>query len=222
MVNEFFEWTLEESRLRAKRMSLDRRRSASRIETEGFRCTNCGANVLRASFLSGVVNRNHCPYCLWTRHVDWQRPGDRMSACKGRMQPVGLALKRNRNKYKYDSGELMVIHACQECSHVSLNRIAADDSAETLLAIFENTSLLTVNVRSRLQIAHITWLTQDKKGLVHSRLFGNSQTENTAPAGAVPFISYGNIVIEHNLELHPTWLRHLIAEIETLSFVINP
>ena len=96
MNDEFFEWMIEESRLRGKRMSKDRRRSGMKVETDGFRCTHCGAFVTRDTLLSGVVNRNHCPYCLWSRHVDWQRAGDRMSACKGRMYPVGLALKRER------------------------------------------------------------------------------------------------------------------------------
>ena len=186
MKDECFEWALEESRLRGKRMSRDRRRSGMRMETDGFLCTNCGAYVVRAPFFSGVVNRNHCPYCLCSRHVDWQRAGDRMSACKGKMHPVGLALKQDHNKYAVDSGELMVIHACEECGQVSVNRIAADDSAEALLAVFENITLLTAEVRSGLHKAGIAWLTQDKKGLVSRRLYGAEEADRAAPAGAAP------------------------------------
>lgn len=186
MVDEMFEWALEESRMRGKRMSRDRKRSGTRVETEGFLCTNCGAYVVRSPFFSGVVNRNHCPYCLCSRHVDWQRAGDRMSACKGRMRPVGLALKNDHNKYAADTGELMVIHACEECGHVSVNRIAADDSAETLLAVFEKTDLLTAEVRARLRDAGIAWLTEEKRGLVYRRLYGTEEAARTAPAGAVP------------------------------------
>ena len=175
MIDEFYEWVIEESRLRGKRMSKDRRRSGARVETESFRCAHCGALVIRAAFTSGVINRNHCPFCLWSRHVDWQRAGDRMSACKGKMRPVGLALKRERNKYAADSGELMVIHACQECGQVSVNRIAADDRAEELLAVFENTGLLTARVREALCAAQIEWLTQDKMGIVLRRLYGAAE-----------------------------------------------
>ena len=186
MKDELFEWMLEESRLRGKRMSQDRRRSGLRIDTDSFRCKYCGALVLRATYISGVLNRNHCPYCLTSRHVDWKRAGDRMSACKGIMRPVGLALKRKQNKYAADSGELMVIHVCENCGQVSANRIAADDCADTLLAVFEDTALLTESIRSDLRTARIEWLMEEKSGLVQRRLFGTEEVKNTAPAGAVP------------------------------------
>jgi len=186
MKDILFEWMIEESQLRGKRMSRDRRRSGARMETEGFRCKSCGALVLRATYISGVLNRNHCPYCLSSLHVDWQRAGDRMSACKGKMLPVGLTLKRNNNKYAIDTGELMVIHLCEECSQVSANRIAADDCAETLLAVFEDTALLTGDVRTNLRDAGIEWLTEDKIHLVYRRLYGTEEVGRAAPAGAAP------------------------------------
>jgi len=186
MLDELQEWMIEEAQLRGKRMSKDRRRSGPRVETGGFHCAHCGAFVTRSAFFSGVVNRNHCPHCLWSRHVDWQRAGDRMSACKGKMRPVGLALKRERNKYAADSGELMVVHACEECGQVSVNRVAADDRAEELLAVFSNTALLTARVREALRTAQIAWLGQDKTGIVHRRLFGAAEPGSAAPAGAAP------------------------------------
>ena len=178
MKDELFEWMLEESHLRGKRMSRDRRRSGSRIETDSFHCKNCGALVLRATFISGVLNRNHCPYCLASRHVDWKRAGDRMSACKGIMRPVGLTLKRKQNKYAADSGELMIIHVCDECGQVSANRIAADDSAEKLLSVFEDPTLLTEHIRADLRAAQIEWLTEEKSWLVQRRLFGTEEKIN--------------------------------------------
>ncbi|MBR6751902.1 MAG: RNHCP domain-containing protein, partial [Alphaproteobacteria bacterium] len=39
---------------------------------ENFTCAHCGAEV----FGNGYTN--HCPKCLWSRHVD-NNPGDRMS-----------------------------------------------------------------------------------------------------------------------------------------------
>src|SRR4030065_2106742 len=79
----------------------------------GFRCCYCRAFVHTLPRLAGVKNRNHCPYCLWSRHVDLLQAGDRMSACKAIMQPIGLTVKQGRNKYgNYRSGELMLIHRC--------------------------------------------------------------------------------------------------------------
>lgn len=186
MKDELFEWMIEESQYRRKRMSRDRHHSGPRMDTESFRCKCCDALVLRATYISGVLNRNHCPYCLSSRHVDWQRAGDRMSACKGKMHPVGLALKRDNNKYASHSGELMVIHLCEDCGQVSANRIAADDCAETLLAVFEDTALLTADVRASLRDAGIEWLTEDKIHLVYRRLYGTEEVGRAAPAGAAP------------------------------------
>ncbi len=60
-----------------------------------------------------------------------------MSACKAIMQPIGLTVKRGRNKYGEGMfGELMLIHRCSECGKLSINRIAADDQTERLMEIF--------------------------------------------------------------------------------------
>ena len=103
-----------------------------------FKCAYCHVMVSSAHFLSGVNNRNHCPYCLWSCHLDLFAAGDRLSACKGRMKPIGLTMKHSRNKYRPDGrGELMLIHQCIECGALSINRIAADDDPSTILAIFQ-------------------------------------------------------------------------------------
>src|SRR5690349_24303189 len=99
-----------------------------------FRCAHCHAMVSSAHLLSGVNNRNHCPYCLWSCHLDLYAAGDRLSACKAPMKPVGLTMKTGRNKYKRDTrGELMLIHQCSDCMIVSINRIAADDEPDKIL-----------------------------------------------------------------------------------------
>jgi hypothetical protein len=104
-----------------------------------FTCAHCGYLVSAAHRLSGVNNRNHCPYCLWSRHLDLFAAGDRLSACKGRMKPIGLTMKRSRNKYQLAArGELMLIHECTECGALSINRIAADDDSESILLIFRD------------------------------------------------------------------------------------
>src|SRR5690349_9834323 len=108
-----------------------------------FRCAHCHAIVSSAHLLSGVNNRNHCPYCLWSCHLDLFAAGDRLSACKAPMKPIGLTMKKGRNKYQAEPrGELMLIHACSECTTLSINRIAADDDSATLMKIFQETATL--------------------------------------------------------------------------------
>jgi hypothetical protein len=105
----------------------------------GFQCAHCSNFVSAAHMLSGVNNRNHCPYCLWSRHLDLFAAGDRLSACKGRMKPVGLTMKKRRNKYRLESGgELMLIHECVECGALSINRIAADDDPDSIMEVFRD------------------------------------------------------------------------------------
>lgn len=103
-----------------------------------FHCIHCGGLVLADPALSGVVNRNHCPYCLWSRHLDLFEAGDRLAACKAPMRPVGLSQKRVHKKYASGAtGELMLVHRCETCGKIALNRIAADDDSEALIAVFE-------------------------------------------------------------------------------------
>ncbi|HEY4722578.1 MAG TPA: RNHCP domain-containing protein, partial [Anaerolineae bacterium] len=71
-----------------------------------FVCVHCRNFVSAQAVLSGVRNRNHCPYCLSSRHLDLYAAGDRLSACKARMKPIGLTLKRQSKKYaRCDQGE---------------------------------------------------------------------------------------------------------------------
>src|SRR5512147_1441348 len=114
-----------------------------------FRCAHCHVIVSSAHLLSGVNNRNHCPYCLWSCHLDLFAAGDRLSACKAPMKPIGLTMKRGRNKYQLErSGELMLIHECVECRALSINRIAADDDSETVMAVFEESFALSHQVQA--------------------------------------------------------------------------
>ncbi len=103
----------------------------------GFTCRICQAHVSASAALSGVHNRNHCPNCLCSRHMDWQEAGDRLSACKAMMAPIGLTMKWSHNKYaRLLDGELMLVHMCVECGKLSINRIAADDRVDRLREIF--------------------------------------------------------------------------------------
>jgi hypothetical protein len=146
-----------------------------------FHCLRCGVIVSGAFEISGVRNRNHCPFCLWSRHLDWRTPGDRISSCKGPMQPVGVTLKNRRNKYgAAPSGELMVVHSCMECGAVSINRIAADDSPGILVEIFLSSLQMEAATRTALENVGIRILDRNDWGILSRRLFGES-----LPAGAV-------------------------------------
>lgn len=84
-----------------------------------FDCANCGKKVsLKAP---GTHNRNHCPFCLYSLHVDVE-PGDRKSSCDGLMAPIGKKIRT--------SGEEVLVHKCQKCGFERWNRVAGDDSIE--------------------------------------------------------------------------------------------
>ncbi len=91
---------------------------------ETFICAHCGRTVAPAH--SGTHNRNHCPYCLSSRHVDL-RPGDRRSGCRAVMEAIGI--------YVQPSGEWSIIHRCTACGILKLNRIGPDDCEHALLAL---------------------------------------------------------------------------------------
>ena len=77
---------------------------------ESFRCGHCGAEVPAAP---GASVRNHCPFCLRSRHVDGPVPGDRASTCDGLMDPVSLDV----------TGGLTVLQRCRRCGHERRNRL---------------------------------------------------------------------------------------------------
>jgi hypothetical protein len=90
------------------------------------------------------------------------------------MQPVGLTTKQSRNKYASDrDGELMIIHQCNRCKKLAINRIAADDIVGDLLALFERSCEPSVSFLADLARAGITLLTARDRGLVQRRLWGN-------------------------------------------------
>ena len=90
-----------------------------------FTCTKCRMTVSLSAH--GTRHRNHCPACLWSRHVDEQRMGDRAAACGGPMEPIAIATRRD--------GEWQLVHRCQWCDRIRVNRIAGDDDERALLAL---------------------------------------------------------------------------------------
>jgi rubrerythrin len=81
---------------------------------EDFTCGHCGSGV------KGNGYTNHCPKCLWSKHVD-VNPGDRAATCGGLMRPISFEQK---------GGEINLIHECVVCGYQKRNKLApADDLA---------------------------------------------------------------------------------------------
>ncbi len=137
-----------------------------------FKCIHCRNLVSTNIIVSGVNNRNHCPYCLHSRHLDLYEAGDRLSACKAGMRPIGLTFKQTRKKYSPQRGELMLIHLCSECGKVSVNRIAADDDAETIYDVYRHSLALDVPTRALLERNGVQALTSADTEAVCAQLFG--------------------------------------------------
>jgi hypothetical protein len=139
-----------------------------------FTCLRCRSMVSAAHVLSGVHNRNHCPYCLWSRHLDLFAAGDRLSACKGQMKPIGLTMKKGRNKYRLEArGELMLVHQCVECHSLSINRIAADDDPSTIMDVFQSSLTLGQQTLALFEQNGISVLHFDEAEVIQAQLYGH-------------------------------------------------
>jgi len=71
---------------------------------ENFICGNCGEKMV------GDGYTDHCPKCLWGKHVDFEIPGDRESECKGLMKPIGA-------EFKISNLEFKIHYKCTKCRH---------------------------------------------------------------------------------------------------------
>ena len=91
------------------------------VRDEEFICENCGKNVTKLEYTS----RDHCPYCLYSKHVDIN-PGDRLNECKGLLIPVGI--EKFKNSYK-------IIYKCQKCNSIHKNIMASDDNYDEIIAL---------------------------------------------------------------------------------------
>lgn len=107
-----------------KKRKYDKRYYRTHPCTDAFICKVCGWPVVSAG--AGSSHRNHCPNCLSSIHLD-KEPGDRRSECHGRMDPIGVWVRKN--------GEWAVIHRCRCCGKICSNRTAADDNPMKLMAL---------------------------------------------------------------------------------------
>jgi hypothetical protein len=86
---------------------------------EDFTCEKCGAQV------KGNGYTNHCPQCLWSKHVD-VHPGDREATCEGLMEPVRVVAKKDA---------YILTHRCVKCGYEKNNESAKEDSIDALIEI---------------------------------------------------------------------------------------
>ena len=192
MNTQSFDLAPDRQRARPRSHRMKPKRAGRNQTDDGFLCKHCIVYVSSASFLSGVQNRNHCPYCLWSRHMDLHAAGDRLSACKSTMKPIGLTAKTTNKKYGPGRGELMLIHLCMECETLSINRIAADDIPQRVYAIFEGSFYLDVLMRSRLETEGIAALTAADSDMIHAQLFGHEPDLAEmlfSASGVAPFVA---------------------------------
>jgi rubrerythrin len=89
---------------------------------EHFVCEHCGREV------KGNGYTNHCPACLWSKHVD-VHPGDRAAQCGGMMKPVSIETK---------AGEHVIVHRCIVCGYEKRNKVQKEDDFQKVLAISAN------------------------------------------------------------------------------------
>lgn len=91
---------------------------------ESFSCANCGKEIHPDG--AGSNHRNHCPYCLYSLHVD-EEPGDRKASCHGKMEPIAVVSR--------EDGDWSILHRCNRCGKLNLNRVLADDNPILLMQL---------------------------------------------------------------------------------------
>ena len=89
-----------------------------------FTCDNCLKNVNPL----GYTSRDHCPYCLYSKHVDIM-PGDRSNPCKGLLKPIGI--EKFKDTFK-------IIYKCEKCNQTHKNIMAKDDDMDYIIELSKN------------------------------------------------------------------------------------
>ncbi|MFH1706009.1 MAG: RNHCP domain-containing protein [Patescibacteria group bacterium] len=86
---------------------------------ENFTCEVCGAKV------EGTGYTDHCPSCLWSKHVDIF-PGDRRAECGGLMKPIGVTRKK---------GVWRILYRCQKCGYKRFNNADPSDDYQKIIEL---------------------------------------------------------------------------------------
>ena len=93
---------------------------------EDFNCAHCGAVV------RGNRYTNHCPQCLWSKHVD-NNPGDRAATCGGMMKPVAIEPDGNR---------FVITHKCEVCGKIKRQKTADNDDIDAIIKLSQNSKFI--------------------------------------------------------------------------------
>lgn len=94
------------------RQQISRQRSNPIRRDESFTCIHCGCLVIPL----GVSDRDHCPSCLRSLHVDVV-PGDRENPCGGVLDPVGGEVA---------GGRVTLVYRCRRCGGAHRVKAATD------------------------------------------------------------------------------------------------
>lgn len=92
---------------------------------ENFDCEKCGR------IIEGDGYTNHCPHCLWSKHVD-VNPGDRQANCGGMMKPIDVVTEK---------GEQILTHECVVCGHQKRNKTSWRDDFDELVEVVKNINI---------------------------------------------------------------------------------
>ena len=89
---------------------------------EEFVCKNCGKKVSKL----GYTSRNHCPYCLYSKHLDIN-PGDRAEDCHGMLEPIGIEISPKKG--------YVIVFKCKKCGAIRKNKAAEDDNIDEIIKL---------------------------------------------------------------------------------------
>lgn len=86
---------------------------------EDFVCEKCKTKV------KGDGYTDHCPTCLWSKHVDIS-PGDRKASCKGMMEPSSVNIKGDG---------FIIYYRCIRCGLENRVKSTSKDNTEEIIKI---------------------------------------------------------------------------------------
>lgn len=86
---------------------------------ENFTCEHCAKEVV------GNGYTNHCPHCLYSKHVDIN-PGDREALCGGLMKPTQIETKGK---------DWVILHVCEKCGFQRKNKVVDNDDREAIIQL---------------------------------------------------------------------------------------
>jgi len=92
-------------------------------EVKEYICEHCGETI------TGGKYNNHCPHCLWSKHLDDKIPGDRASKCKSLMEPIGVIQKNSKRR---------IVHQCFECKKNTVVDSSPKDNIDLIIKLSQS------------------------------------------------------------------------------------